>query len=617
MPFLKLPDSLFPCAIFGLVLAAYLCSGLFHINQFITADEHYWIYERIPRYWQAWEKREFRKTFINDKPGVSLALVAGPALFFTPDTTKHCEETPSKLLRCDPNESARILFAFRLPLLIFNGFILIYLFWLLSRLTNPWLSLFTTLGTALAPSLIGITQIVNPDALIWSTGGAALFSFYALLQFQERKFILATALFGALALLAKYAALVLFPFFGMLILAQFFSSSLPSRENVTRLKKNIEYSIVTFIGTLMLFSLALPALLLRPESILTYFENIPHTVLIIGSIFFVSCLFLFDIYFMRARYLGKIADFSKRYFFLLRYLPLIPLFFLCATLSARWLHSGWDIFSLPFDNKYFVGDLYRSIDPNFLEIIIIQLSPICFSLTPLLLVGLVLLSLFSLRKKTLPYSFFAFTLCIFCFLYLFFITQSNVLVTVRYVVFLYPILAFLAGLGYWHLFEKLKTMLRARDMGQTWKLLLPTILFTVSLTSIVSIFPYYLNYMNFLLPKQSLLTDAWGYGGYEAAQYINSLPDAENITVWADYHGVCEFIIGKCLTAYTFDKNIIQPDYYVLTRRGRIRNAPRTGRLERNSGLTPSRYYDRSDPVWSLNIDDRPGNYVKVFQVEK
>ncbi len=113
------------------------------------------------------------------------------------------------------------------------------------------------------------------------------------------------------------------------------------------------------------------------------------------------------------------------------------------------------------------------------------------------------------------------------------------------------------------------------------------------------------------------MTDAWGYGGYEAAEYLNALPDAKNLTAWSDYYGFCEFFVGKCLTAYNFDKNTISPDYYVLTRRGRIRYWSRYETWEKNSGLVAYKYYDTTNPVWELLIDNNKQNYVRVFKVEK
>ena len=69
----------------------------------------------------------------------------------------------------------------------------------------------------------------------------------------------------------------------------------------------------------------------------------------------------------------------------------------------------------------------------------------------------------------------------------------------------------------------------------------------LNVISILMISPFYFSYTNNLLPKTYIINGAWGYGGYEAAQYLNNLPDAKNITVWVDVYGVCEFFVGKCI----------------------------------------------------------------------
>jgi hypothetical protein len=76
------------------------------------------------------------------------------------------------------------------------------------------------------------------------------------------------------------------------------------------------------------------------------------------------------------------------------------------------------------------------------------------------------------------------------------------------------------------------------------------------------------------------------------------------------------FFVGRCLTAYTFDQNEIKPDYYVLTRRGKIRYMSRYPRWERLSGLRAYQYYGTPDPAWELHIGDRPGNFIRVVKVE-
>ena len=169
-------------------------------------------------------------------------------------------------------------------------------------------------------------------------------------------------------------------------------------------------------------------------------------------------------------------------------------------------------------------------------------------------------------------------------------------------------MGFLAAMGFWYVSER--TVLQGRRYWMT------AIVIVSSIVSMICIQPFYFNYTNNLLSKQSILSDAWGFGGYEAAQYLNSLPRAQDITVWADYYGVCEFFVGKCVTAYTFDKEVIQPDYYVLTRRGNIRYGSRFETWERINGMTASTHYDDPDPAWQLLIDKHPGNYIKVVKVE-
>jgi hypothetical protein len=237
--------------------------------------------------------------------------------------------------------------------------------------------------------------------------------------------------------------------------------------------------------------------------------------------------------------------------------------------------------------------------------------PILFSLTPITLIGTLSFFLSTLRKDISPDTrFIAITFPILIVLYLFIFLAVGLLVTPRYSILLYPLFAFLAALGISHMATHFKTVSFIRPI-------LFLLILGASLLSLYSIKPFYFNYSNLLLPKQALISDSWGYGGYEAAEYLNSLPNASALTVWSDYYGVCEFFVGKCLTAYTFNGNEIQPDYYVLTRRGKIRYMSRYDRWEQKSGLTAYRYYDRTDPAWSLAIDDRPGNYVKVFKVEK
>lgn len=117
-----------------------------------------------------------------------------------------------------------------------------------------------------------------------------------------------------------------------------------------------------------------------------------------------------------------------------------------------------------------------------------------------------------------------------------------------------------------------------------------------------AISPFYFNYTSDLLPKKYIITAAWGYGGYEGAQYMNSLPNAENSTIWADSYGLCEFYVGKCIHKSKVDIQKYPIDYFYTTLRGQLR---------------PKFPYNKSDdPVWVLRIDGRNDNFLKVYGSE-
>ena len=99
----------------SLILVLSIGFGLSHLTDFVTADEHYWVEERIPQYWEAIADGKWRKTFINDKPGVSLALFSGVAVALHTDTEKFCPEQKDRIIACDTTQTSAIYLAFRLP----------------------------------------------------------------------------------------------------------------------------------------------------------------------------------------------------------------------------------------------------------------------------------------------------------------------------------------------------------------------------------------------------------------------------------------------------------------------------------------------------------------------
>ncbi len=594
----------------ALIFLSYGAFGIYHLSQFITADEHYWVSERIPEYWEAISSHKWKKTFINDKPGVSLALVSGIASALHPESITHCSENRDKFLVCDTKKTEALYLAFRLPILIVNGLLLFFLFFVIRKLTNDWIALWTTTLTALSPILLGISQMVNPDSLLWSFGTAGLFSFFAWLSSREQKFLFFTTLFTGLALLSKYTALILLPFYLLLLLWRFLSqkNTAPLTEMVAVLKKDFFLFILVTCSTLALLVFFLPALIIDSKYLDSFLLLLPKNQWLLSLSGGLFLLLSIDIILLRCRILLTLRQKLFHFHRLHVLLPLIFTTLFLLLLGARYFFPTWNIFALiPFDIKDLSDARYYTTVPNFFEAFLLEWNPLIFSLTPITLLGFFLL-LYTLFRKTPPYFFVVGTILSFTLLYTVLLIFANVLSTPRYSILLYPIFALLASLGYWYVSEQLPWRYN--------KQLFTLCLFVGSLLSLNAIKPFYFNYTNFLLPKVNLINDAWGYGGYEAAKYLNSLPDAEHLTVWVDYYGVCEFFVGKCLSAYTFDPVVVSPDYYVLTRRGEIRYRSRAARWEEKSGLTAYRYYSQPHPAWQLIIGERPGNFIKVVRVE-
>lgn len=599
----------------AIIIAAYLAFGLHHIDQFITADEHYWVEERIPQYWDAISDQKWKKTFINDKPGVSLALVSGIGLIAHPESAGYCEEGADKIIRCDGKESGQLYADFRLPIIVANAALLILIFFLVSKISSRTVALWTTVFSALSPILLGMSQIINPDSLLWSIGGAAVFSYLAFLKLGGKRFFWATTTLLGFSLLTKYAAFILIPFFFALILGRFlFDKRLSdSRELSARLKKDFFAWSGIVIGSIAILCLFLPALLIDSKYVIEFFSTVHDKAAFATVAAIFLSLFIIDTFALGNRFFLMLRRGLSHLRFAYAALPALFLAIFIGLVVLRHLFPGWDIFAvIPFDIKDLSDARYVTDIPNFFEAFILEWNPLVFSFTPIMLIGLLGLFIAMLGRHNQKDRFIPQAILFLALAYSVLLILSNVLATPRYSILLYPLFAFLAALG----ISELCRIAAKRYPRIPAETVATAIILLASIASLISIRPFYANYSNFLLPDGALIHDAWGYGGYEAAQYLNALPDAEHLTVWSDYYGVCEFFVGRCLTAYTFDPDL-SPDYYVLTRRGGIRYRSRYSRWERLSGLTAYKYYMAPNPEWQLLIDNQSGNFIKVMKVSK
>jgi len=644
---------------FPLILAIiiFIGFGLYHISKFETIDEHFWKYDRIEKYFNGIKEHNLKKTRINDKPGVTVALLTGIGLPFSPSLSEHEDMArESKYTMTKNNGKERLLYAMyqtdqtqrinyslRLPILLFNGLIMLpLLFWLMTRAFDRRVASIGIVFIGINPILIGISQIINPDALLWSFSAGALLSFFALLKTNERKFIVLTGILTGFSLLSKYTANLLFIFY---TLAYIYFTVLqksiipPFKESLILYTKKIFGIAVVSWAILALF---MPAIIIAPkhflyatlyspvlDPIVSLFSSalhinnflftpdgtykiIPLTLfsLLIFTIIFIIIPPIIVVVFRRfpkiLPILGKIILVTLLLIFIFSFINAwfgTPLFSLDNLKEVS--RANGDVSFPQFDNEPTVI--------FWLKALLVQSQNFVFSLSTVVTISLFTVALFVLlSKKVLHHWFvyFAFTLP---FVFFGGALMSNVFVNVRYSLMLYPLFMILSAIGVIAICDRM-----------SWRFKKPLFLAIILITGLYTLFtlkPFYFNFTNTLLPHKYVVTDAWGYGFYEAAQFLNSLDNAQNTIVWIDRNGLCQFFVGKCISSREVYLDHTDVDYLVVTRRGSLIREPVP--ITDNStkeNISFKKYYGSqytNNSIWKLNIDNRPGNFIKIIKIEK
>jgi len=592
----------------------YFSFGQNHLAQFETADEYRWAYNsdsRIPKYWRAMLSKDWEHTMINDKPGISTAIVSGLGMWYLNEdnlTGRIVTQNDSSTV-FNPQASQIINFAFRLPLLAFNGLLSILWYFLIRRLAkNNWLALLACSLILLNPILIGISQIINPDAMLWSTAFTSILAFLLFLKYRKWYDALLFGFFFGFALLSKYTAVVIIPFAFLLMGAYFiYKYNGFIKEKVFR-KRSLQYFLsfpfMTALGVLI-YSLLLPIVFLNPKLLLKgndAFKAMRHYVIIMEQ---VSGAIILDAIIFKSWIFKKVLFLFKFLWNIgSRVIFGILLFFL--TLEAwNWTHGNFlGIPEIPYDTG--TGKAFTQLP--LIQKIFLEIHPLVFSLTPVVLAMLLIAWSIYLFKRNVRFAFPFFSLSIFLPIFYLAVLQEKLLVHIRYSVILYPIVILIAASGLTEILNLLKFR-----FNFIFKIAAFALVVWLSVLSLKQIQPFYFNYTNEFLPKNYTITGAWGYGGYEAAQYINSQSDhPEKLIVWTDYDGFCPFFPGTCIKdseiKWVGFKTTNAINYYVITPRGSSKLSNTFSKLLPNISTKPD---------WELSIGDRPNNSIWVYKVIK
>ena len=602
----------------ALITALFFSFGATHLSRFAAVDEPLWLEGRIPKFWKNLGEGDLQKTNISDKPGITLTYATGPGLFFA-DPKAYID---TRFVYSEENPDADITdlyLAFRLPLLIVIALFLPCFYLLLTPLIGKRSALLSYTFIALSPILVGMSRIINPDSLLW------LFvplSFIAYLNFIEKRrfsFLFVSALFLGLSLLTKYVAnFLLIFFFGFIFLSYLYSR----RKTPIAFAEHFRRELTAFglwLGTgLAVFYLLLPAVWQEPRELFTStilseaFEKVAP--LFIALIFFI----LFDRRFFRARaatavmaFLARQKDYLEKIIFAL-FLLAVGITLINGMLGMPWL-DFMEIVASPKSISQTQG-LFGIFITNFF--------PLLFGL-PVLTLGFLLIATRNAARRLaeeVPEHVLTLSIILFILLYYLGSTVNEVVLINRYQIVLYPLASILAGLGASTCFDFLKDR-SARFAALDRRFLLSTVIVALPLAITLLVTPFPMSYTSPLLPGQYTIDiKDMGNGSYEAAAYLNSLPDARSMAIWTDKRGVCKFFLGKCTDGYDFDDIPTAEIDYIVISSGRER---RTERMMTNpyvlndTGLIRfDTYYSRTDADFELLINGRPSHYIRVFRFE-
>lgn len=601
----------------GFLTAVVILTGTFFafgyhgLTHFAAVDEPLWTDGRIPKYWHNIEQRDWRGTRISDKPGITVALAAGPGMWFI--DTKDYKAIRSAGELQSKNLDIELLYrALRLPLLITITLLLPLFYLLVERLIGKHKALVAFAAITLSPVLVGMSKIINPDSLLWLYVPQALLAYLVFLRRQHYRYLILSGVLLGLALLTKYVANFVIVFmFGLIFLEWLYQDKARRSTLAKYLKKSLSDLSVLIFAALATFYILFPAVWVKPEKLITStlysqaFEKFAPLFIIL------LILISIDIAWNQTRALSYLLGLLER--FKLSIGRIAGGFFLAASLFVlinSWLGMTWyDFMSLLSSPKTVAGRT------DILGIFLTNFYPLLFGLTPLFLFSLFVGGSLVFQKEFFKDDTRRLSLYLMLFILLYYVgaTGNGVAMIVRYQIILFPIAALLSSLGLFALYERFVPI---KENHYAF----PALLSVVAGLSIgtLSATPFPLSYASSLLPSQ-YHTDVkdMGPGSYEAAMWLNARPNASELVIWTDKDGVCKFFVGKCRRGFgSYDARRLEGLDYIVVSSGRESRTTKMIVGQVNSGVPAIRYdqyYHQEAPAHEILINDRENQFVKIY----
>lgn len=598
--------------ILALVIIANLSFGSYHLSKFAAVDEPLWTFERIPKFWNNVLDGEWQKTMISDKPGITIALISGIGTLWTnPKEYKLIEQEEE--IKVQAGEIEKMNFPMRFPVLLFSALALIVFYYLLSKLFNSNTALLSVLFIGLSPILLGISRIINPDSLFWIFSSLSLLSFFLSIKNPRNSYLVLCGIFLGLSLLTKYVANILFVFyFGLIFIDFFLNDKHENREWKNYFQEMIKKYLVIIYFSVLTFFILLPAAWVNLGRI-AQGTVLSEAFTTSWKLFLIFILFtIFEAWILKGKIFGFIFSFlsknKKIIFKIFCFIFLISIIIaaLNTLFNMRWFNFE-SILASPKSNILNPKSVTGAFLANF--------YPLVFGIHPLaLLFSVIAIAGIFFSSKNKYWSDSKKNWIVYISLFIFFYYTASFLskvgATVRYQIVIYPLIFIIAAVGMDFVLNRFE---------KTTRIISIAIIALLLIVSMENIRPFYFSYASEILPKKYILNlKDMGDGSYEAAQYLNSLPDAENLIVWTDKRGVCYFFKGGCFGAFELNRGRMI-DYFVISAGREIRTArhiPYKGR-HNDFEVQVDKIYELDNYDYRLDIGGRPNNYIKIFSYER
>lgn len=595
--------------LFFVIVVSSFYFGFSRLKNFSGVDEPYWSYGRVPTFWTAVQKHKWKNTNICDKPGVPLAIVSGAGLPFIDANPKSL-----KSLRYEPKTPEQIqtirdiYFKLRFPVFLFTLAMLPVFYWLIKKLLGKRTARFSLLFIGLSPILLGISLIINSDAMLWILTALSTLSLFVFLKNNEKKFLILSGFFLGLSVITKYVANILFVYFFLVFFLEYMFHAGKSVAIGKYLKGALGNYILLFLTAMATAFVFFPATWVKFSVLLNatvgndvFSSTWPLFAGVIG-------LFLLDAFVFRAKISGIAFGFLAKYRALIAK-TFAGLFLAFSAFVFLHVFAHLRVFDLQAIISSPKGIGSGNILQKFGGALTADVYSLLFSVSPLILIFVLFAvgNIFwkkELKRDTITVVY----IVIFAFIFYLGSAVNAVVTTVRYQIMVYPLIFVVAAIG----MDQILEIKKIKKNVPLWTVYVVVII--VLLGSLFIVRPNFLAYASELLPKSFIVNlKGMGEGSFEAASFLNSLPGAHEMVIWSDKGAVCEVYGGRCFIDFkkkTFLENKIE--YIVVSTDRRSRSLKMSRSIKSTADF--EKIYASDDFVFEAIIDNNPNDFVKVFK---